>query len=101
MNTELISADATTLQIVIWIGSAIVSGLVVAIVVLWKAKESRDNYIREQDKANLQLLNEIANNYKSLGVDVSKIEASTSATKPLVNVIRDDVKQLLERKTHQ
>lgn len=95
---ELINEDATTVQILIWIGSAIVTGLVAAIIVLWKAKESRDKYIREQDKANLQLLSEIAHNYKSLGHDVSKIELSTAETKPVVKEIRADVKQLVNAK---
>ena len=78
VTPDVIANQADLVQIIIWIGCVVVSSMALAIGVLWRAKEARDKYIREQDKANLMLLSEIANNYKILGVDVSKLEAATS-----------------------
>jgi len=75
-----------------------VTAMSTVIITLWKAKEKRDDYIKAQDKANLILLSEIANNYKNLGANVSKISDVTSEhIKPTLNEIRKTILQVFEK----
>jgi hypothetical protein len=95
MPTEIIDQTAF-INLILWIGGVITVAMSSAVAVLWYAKEKRDNYIREQDKANQSLLMEIANNYKSMGVDVSKIEQLVSKEiKPSVDEVRIHVISLV------
>lgn len=84
-------------NILLYVGSAIVTAMAAAIVVLWRAKESRDRYIREQDKANMVLMTDISNTFKNLGVNVSKIEdALSDRVTPKIAEIRRLLHELLK-----
>jgi NADH:ubiquinone oxidoreductase subunit 6 (subunit J) len=94
--TGTIIESHNMVQMLLWVGSIMVISMSTAITVLWKAKESRDKYIREQDRANIIVLSEIANNYKMMGVDVSKIEITTSKEiKPNVEEIRNNITRII------
>lgn len=95
---DIIADQGKTIQLILWIGGIMVTAMATTITVLWKAKENRDSYIREQDKANQAILMEIANNYKVMGVDLSKLEATTSnELKPNVKETRNIVGQIIKK----
>lgn len=73
---EILSEQSALLQMLVWVFLLIFAGLSSALIVLWKAKESRDEYIKGQDKANLLAITELTALFKNLGIDVSKIEQS-------------------------
>lgn len=87
-GTEIIKtleAKSESIKMLIWLGGSMVTGLTTGLVALWfknqkceeHAKEL-NSYIREQDKANLSLLADIAKNYEIMSIDVNKIEKMTS-----------------------
>jgi len=87
-----------SMRLLIWFGGSVITGLLIAIGVLWKSRESNEKYIREQDKANLKLLSDIANNYKSIGADVSNIEdLLLNSANPGINEVRQLVQQLVKK----
>lgn len=82
---ELQNALQETFDTIIYIGATVISALATAVVVLFRALQKSEKYIRASDKESLKLLTEIASNYKSLGLDVSKIEKMINEVAPKVN----------------
>ena len=92
ITPELIQEQKAIVKILIWIGSVIITAMASSIVVLWITLERRNKYIYQQDKENRSLLMEIANNYKAMGVDISRIENITSNhLKPNISAIRGNI----------
>lgn len=101
---EILDEQSALLQMMVWIFLLIVAGLCYALRILWKAKESRDEYIKGQDKANLLIITELTSVYKSIGLDVAKIEQSllvlskidttTAYFKPQLDEIRQSLLKL-------
>lgn len=68
---KTLSADA---QLVVWIGSVIVTILLSTIKILWSKHIESNKDSKEQDMSNILLLNELLNVSKSSGLDVSKLK---------------------------
>lgn len=60
-------------KLILYIGIPVVGGLVTALGILWNAKENRDTYIREQDKANIQVLTNLSKMFEVMHVDISNL----------------------------
>jgi hypothetical protein len=73
-SPEIIQQESANLQIVVWLGSIIISMLIAALTALWRENRKQGDYIKEQDKANILLLTEMGHFMRSLGIDVSKID---------------------------
>jgi len=65
-------------KIVLYVGTPMIVGLCAAVMALWKAKESRDTYIRESDKANVQVLTNLTKMFEIMHVDISKLPLEVS-----------------------
>ena len=70
---EILTQQSANIQIVVWLGSLITLGLLVALRTLWVQFTEQRVYIRAQDKSNVLLLTELLNVAKISGVDVSKV----------------------------
>lgn len=91
---ELINnTDATTIGVLL----AFIVILIFAIYVQWKKANKDEEYIRQQDKANLEMLSSLVKNAELLGNDVSDIKNYTTEMKPTINQIAEIVKTRLEK----
>lgn len=57
----------------LYIGTAVCSALVLAIRVLWAALQNRDKYIREQDRKNLEMLNNMVNMLNVISTEIGRL----------------------------
>jgi hypothetical protein len=73
---DFINSQSTNIQIIVWLGGLIVIGLCTALAVIWKENIKQAEYIKEQDKANLIVLNDLINFSKNLTTDVQQVEKS-------------------------
>lgn len=60
-------------KLILYIGIPMVGGLVAALGLLWRSLESKDTYIREQDKANIQTLTNLSKMLEIMHVDISDL----------------------------
>ncbi len=79
--TELLNKDDTT---TIGVLLAFIVILIAANVIQWKKQGESDKYIREQDRANLEMLSSLAKNAELLGQDLDKVKDYTVETKPRI-----------------
>ena len=84
--------DATIVGILL----AFISILLGAIVMLWKKIQKNEDYIREQDKANLEMLSAMTRNAETLGQDISHVKDYTIEAKPVINQILETIKERLK-----
>lgn len=84
------NTDATVQGILL----GVVAVLITFIGILWKSNEKKDEYIRSQDKANLQMLSDLAKNSESLGGTINKVEGHTSEMRPEIKMILDRILQI-------
>lgn len=78
MDPNLVESFPLAAKIIVYVGTPMIVGLCTAIGVLWKAKESRDEYIRESDKANIQVLNNLTKLFEIMHSDISKLPKEVS-----------------------
>ncbi len=71
--------------------------LIAANVIQWKKSIKDSEYIREQDKANLEMLSTLSKNAELLGSDVGEIKSKTSDTNPKVQLILDIIQTRLSK----
>lgn len=91
---ELINTnDATTVGVLL----AFIVILLIGMVMLWKKSLKDEEYIRSQDKANLEMLSALAKNSESLGVDVNHIKDYTNEAKPKIEQVLEIIKNRLEK----
>lgn len=95
MDPQIITEFPLAAKIVLYVGAPMIVGLCTAIGVLWKAKESRDLYIREQDKANLQVLINLSKMFEIMQMDITKLP--TEVGKELSTVL-NEIKTLLKKR---
>lgn len=62
-----------TLQLVVWLFGLMVIGLATMLRVLWLDNKEHIKYIRDQEKENILLLNELLNVSKASGIDVTNV----------------------------
>ena len=60
-------------KLILYIGIPVVGGLVTALGILWKSKESAEVYIREQDKANTQILTNLSKMLEIIHLDITNL----------------------------
>ena len=98
---DIVESQEAIVQILIWLGSAGILGLSTVVIVLWKSKIKDTEYIREQDKANLEMLNGVFKFLEHIGADTSKIHDIVSENKNnhsrLEELRREFVKYLSSR----
>ena len=83
---DLIETNGATTTGVVLAFSAV---LIIALGVLWKSLEKKNQYIIEQDKANLTMLMELTATIKTMGKDVENIDNNTRASDNKIdNLIR-------------
>ena len=85
--------DATIIGVLL----AVIIVLLAAIGMLWKKHTEDEKYIREQDKANLEMLSLLSKNAELLGMDVLHIKDYTIDAKPVLNNILDRIKEIKHR----
>lgn len=78
MDPQVINEFPLAAKIIVYIGTPMILGLCTAVGVLWKAKEARDIYIKEQDKANLQVLINLSKMFEIMQVDIAKLPTEVS-----------------------
>ena len=76
---------------VIGLSLAFIVILLVIITKLWKAKQESDQYIREQDKANLQVLNALANSLNGVETKVEKGNDKIDDVSSQISTLRGDL----------
>mgnify|MGYP000324283256 CR=1 FL=1 len=90
--TEMLNED-TTFKVFLFF---VIVVLILAIGFLWRAKEKRDEYIREQDKANLTMLNEVTNAVKDVATNTNENKENISTLKlqsqRLLDIIQERLK---------
>jgi hypothetical protein len=91
--TKLINTtDATIIGILLFI----IVLLVTAIGFLWNQKQKDEKYIREQDKANLEMLLLITNSIKDVGKSsdssLIKLDAINTRTSTILELIKERLK---------
>ncbi|AGH56774.1 hypothetical protein Phi19:2_gp031 [Cellulophaga phage phi19:2] len=90
---ELISTnDATITGILL----AFISILLVGIGFLWKEVQKLQEYIRSQDKANLEMLSALARSSETLGSDMNYIKDYTIEIKPKINQVLEIIQKRLD-----
>lgn len=91
---ELINTnDATTIGVLL--GFIVI--LIVIIGMLWKELQKDKEYIRTQDKANLEMLSALTKNAELLGTDIGHVKDYTVEVKPLINNILETIKERLNK----
>jgi len=95
VDPQIINEFPLAAKIILYVGVPVIVGLCTAIGVLWKAKEARDIYIREQDKANLQVLNNLTKMFELIHIDISRLPSDVS--KELSGIL-NDIKITLQKK---
>lgn len=88
----LSTTDATIIGVLL----AFIVILLTAIVMLWKKIQKNEDYIREQDKANLDMLAAMTRNAEMLGADISKVKDYTIDAKPVINQTLEIIKNRLK-----
>ena len=87
MDPNIVNEFPLAAKIILYIGIPVIGGLCTAIVALWKSRESRDEYIREQDKANIQILTNLSKMFEIMHQDISKLP--TNVSKELSTVLTE------------
>lgn len=74
----------------------VIVALIIAVGFLWKAIQTRDAYIREQDKANLTMLNEVTNAVKDVANNTNENKSNITELKlqsqRLLDIIQERLK---------
>lgn len=73
METQLLNELPLIAKMIIYVGTPMIVGMSVAVATLWKAKESRDQYIRESDKANVALLTNLGKAFELMHEDIKDL----------------------------
>lgn len=89
---ELLNNSDATIQGILL---SVIAILLVFIGMLWKSKINDQDYIREQDKANLEMLLKVTSTIDGLGKDVNKIDETTSANNTITSNILGIIKERL------
>jgi len=87
---ELLTKNNSTIQGVLL---AVIVLLITAVVILWKTHLADEKYIREQDKANLEMLLTVTNTVKDIG-DTSdkngnKIDKLNTTADNILGIIKE------------
>lgn len=91
---ELINTnDATIVGILL----GVIAILITAIGILWKKHIKDEEYIRAQDKANLEMLSALTKNAELLGNDIAHVKDYTIEAKPVINNILETIKERLNK----
>jgi len=85
--------DATTIGVLL----SFIVILLIANMIQWKKSLKDEEYIRSQDKANLEMLSTLAKNAELLGLDVNHIKKYTVDAKPKIEQVLEIIKNRLER----
>lgn len=70
--------------------------LIIGMGFLWRAKEKRDDYIREQDKANLTMLHEVTSAVKEVAATTDENKTNINTLKMQSQSILDVIKERLK-----
>ena len=95
MNPDVIEQFPLAAKIILYVGTPMIIGLCTAVGVLWKAKESRDSYIRENDKANLQVLSNLTKMFEVMHIDITKLPIEVSRE---LSGVLNEIRSTLERR---
>lgn len=95
MDPQVINEFPLAAKIIVYIGTPMIVGLCTAVGVLWKAKEARDNYIKEQDKANLQVLINLSKMFEIMQIDIAKLPTEVSRE---LSTIFSEIRMALKKK---
>jgi len=87
------TTDATIIGILL----AVVVVLLTAIWILWKKIQKDEDYIRTQDRANLEMLAAMTKNAELLGLDINHIKDYTIDMKPEIKTIAEIIKTRLNK----
>lgn len=97
---EIIDFLDPIVQVLFWILVVFLIGGSLVIRTLWNAKERDVEYIREQDKKTLDVLNNLTTFLQSLNIDVSKlkdIQIDNKDNHVKLDKINDEIRGLNEK----
>ena len=93
---DLLVQQTTIVRIVISFCSVIFATLGYVCRLLWFTLQEKNKYIIEESKSNFNLLSDFANSYKTIGLNVEKIEAALKEMSKLTASTEDYRRKLEE-----
>ena len=95
MGEDLVGELPLIAKLIMYIGTVIVAGLATAVGVLYKSKESRDKYIRESDKANMEMLTSLSKAFDIMHRDINQLPENVRVQ---LTPLLVEIKHILETK---
>lgn len=98
LSPETLSNSSDMVRLILYIGAAIVSGMATAIVALWREKGKAEEYIRQNEKENIMLYNDIVRGFDKLNETVTNVDFLTRETiRPILQDLQRTVNEIKEK----